>query len=249
MKKLLKGKVCLVTGTSRGIGAEIVRRFVEEGAIVYANALKDKCIDERSDTWNKTYDGTVIPVYFDVTDSNAVKLAIMRIRKEYGRLDVLVNNAGIMQDAVIGMISKELMQNIFNINVFAVMELIQMANKLMSRNKAGSIINISSIVGVVGNAGQLVYSASKGAVISITKTAAKELAINNIRVNAIAPGMIDTDMFRSIGQERIDNYMHNIKMGRLGTTNDIANTAVFLASDMSNYITGQIIGVDGETII
>lgn len=247
--ELLKDKVCLITGTSRGIGAETARRFAQEGAIVYANARADGCIDARSEEWKQMYGTVVTPLYFDVTDENAAKQAIMRIKKEQGRLDVLVNNAGVMRDALIGMVDKNLMQEIFSVNVFAVMNMLQLANKLMSRQKSGSIINLSSIVGVEGNAGQLVYSASKGAVAALTKTAAKELASNNIRVNAVAPGMIDTDMFRSIGEEKINQHLSHIKMGRLGTAEDVANAIVFLASDLSGYITGQILGVDGEALV
>lgn len=246
---LLTGKVCLVTGTSRGIGAETARRFAEEGAVVYANAVTEGCIDERSKQWEADYKTSVIPLYFDVTDENAAKQAMMRIKKEQGRLDVLVNNAGIMRDALIGMINKKLMEEIFSVNVFAVMNMLQLANKLMSRQKSGSIINLSSIVGVEGNTGQLVYSASKGAVAALTKTASKELSPNNIRVNAIAPGMIDTDMFRGVGDEKMNAHLKNIKMGRLGTPTDVANAIVFLASDLSEYISGQILGVDGEAMV
>lgn len=246
---LLTNKVCLITGTSRGIGAETARRFAEEGAIVYANAKSLGCIDGRSKEWEEAYNTQVIPLYFDVTDEKSAKQAIMQIKKEQGRLDVLVNNAGVMRDALIGMVNKDLMEEIFSVNVFAVMNMLQLANKLMSRQQGGSIINLSSIVGIEGNAGQLVYSASKGAVAALTKTAAKELAPNNIRVNAIAPGMIDTDMFRSIGEEKITQHLSHIKMGRLGSTTDIANAIVFLASDLSTYITGQILGVDGEALV
>ena len=162
---------------------------------------------------------------------------------------MLVNNAGIMKDALIGMINGKLMQEIFEVNVFAMIQMIQMANKLMSRQKSGSIINMASIVGTNGNSGQLVYSASKGAVVAMTKTAAKELASDNIRVNAIAPGMIDTDMFRSIGETKIQENLEKIKMGRLGNPEEIANACVFLASDLSAYISGQVLGVDGVTVI
>ena len=249
MTRLLEGKVCLVTGCSRGIGAATVRRFAEEGAVVYACARAEGSIDETCKELEKNCNTQVLPVYFDVTDTAAAKAAILRIKKEQGRLDVLVNNAGVMKDALIGMIDKKLKEDIFNVNVFAVMDMIQLAHKLMSRQKSGSIINLSSIVGVEGNAGQLVYSASKGAVAALTKTAAKELASENIRVNAVAPGMIDTDMFRSIGNEKMEMHLKNIKLGRLGTPEDVANAIVFLASDLSGYITGQIIGVDGEAMV
>lgn len=246
---LLKDKVCLVTGTSRGIGAAILRRFIEEGAIVYANARTEGILDSICEEYSNANQGKIIPLYFDITDEKAVKQAFFTIKKQQQRLDVLVNNAGIMKDALIGMINKKLMQEIFDINVFAMMEMIQLANKLMSRQKSGSIINMASIVGTNGNTGQLVYSASKGAVVAITKTAAKELASDNIRVNAVAPGMIDTDMFRSIGETKIQENLEKIKMGRLGSPDEIANTCVFLASDLSAYISGQILGVDGMTVI
>lgn len=246
---LLDGKVCLITGCNRGIGAGTMERFAQEGAVVYATARKEGSLDEICRQLSMKNKIQATPLYFDVTDESAAKQAIMQIKKEQGCLDVLVNNAGIMKDGLIGIINRKLMQAVFDVNVFAVMNMIQLANKLMTRQKSGSIINISSIVGVEGSSGQMVYSASKGAVIALTKAAAKELAPNNIRVNAVAPGMIDTDLFRSIGEKRTENQLENIKMGRFGTPEDVANAIVFLASDLSEYVTGQILGVDGETVI
>lgn len=246
---LLKDKVCLVTGSSRGIGAAAVRRFAEEGAVVYANARKEGSMDEICRELGEECRTEVVPVYFDVTDPAARKAAVWKIKKEHGRLDVLVNNAGIMRDALIGMINRELMYDIFEVNVFAVMEMIQLAYKLMARQKSGSIINLSSIVGLEGNAGQLVYSASKGAVAALTRTAAKELAPLGIRVNAVAPGMIDTDMFRSIGDDKIQAHQKNIRMGRLGRPEDVADALVYLASDLSAYVTGQVLGIDGGVMV
>lgn len=246
---LLSNKICLVTGAGRGIGKGIVTEFARHGATVYATDLINGSIDDLSDEMLEKYNARVIPLYFDITDSEAAKQAFMRIQKEQGKLDVLVNNAGIMKDALIGMITRKQMEDTFAVNVYAVMEMLQFAARLMQRQKSGSIINISSIVGVYGNKGQLVYSASKGAVISLTKTAAKELAEKNIRVNAIAPGMIDTDMFRSVGEEHMAIRMSNIGMGRLGTPEDVAKTCVYLASDLSEYVTGQVIGVDGSALV
>ena len=188
-------------------------------------------------------------MYYDVTDSIRTKEAFSRIMKEKKRLDVLVNNAGIMEDALIGMITDELMSRIFNTNVFAVINHLQLAARLMKRNKAGSIINLASVVGTHGNPGQTVYSASKGAIVSLTKTSAKELGSDGIRVNAIAPGMIDTDMYRSIGEEKMAEHLRMIKLGRIGVPSEIADSALFLASDLSRYITGQILGVDGGVVI
>jgi 3-oxoacyl-[acyl-carrier protein] reductase len=193
---------------------------------------------------------TLIPLYFDVTDTAAAKSAVMRAKKEQGKIDCLVNNAGIMQDALIGMVDANVTRKIFDTNVFAVMELLQLAARIMKKqDSGGSIVNFASIVGMNGSAGQLAYSASKGAVIAMTKTAAKELSPFNIRVNAIAPGMIDTDMFRSIGEERVAERIEAIGMHRLGTPQEVAQTCMFLVSDLSRYVTGQIIGVDGSAVI
>jgi 3-oxoacyl-[acyl-carrier protein] reductase len=246
---LLKNKVVLITGCNRGIGRAMLESFAANGAIVYAASRKDGSLEVTASELSSKFATKVIPVYFDVTNNSAIKSVFLKINSEQKRLDVVVNNAGVMQDALIGMINDQLMQNIFAVNVFAVINMMQYAAKLMLRQKSGSIINISSIVGVNGNPGQTVYSASKGAIISLTKTAAKELAPNNIRVNAIAPGMIDTDMFRSIGEPHITERISKIAMGRVGTPEDVANTAVFLASDLSEYVTGQIIGVDGAALV
>jgi len=244
--KLLTDKVCLITGASRGIGRETACRFAEEGAILYITDYVEDSLTSLVEELKEKNNTDITPLYFDVTDENAAKQAIMTVKKNRGRLDVLVNNAGIMRDNVIGMIGQKLVHDVFDINVFAVINMIQLANKLMSRQKSGSIINISSIVGLEGAAGQLVYSASKGAVAALTKAAAKELAPNGIRVNAVAPGLINTGLLQAIGDEKIAENLKNIKMGRLGEPIDVANVLVFLASDLSGYVTGEIIGVDGE---
>ena len=246
---MLKDKVCLVTGANRGIGKSILTLFAKEEATVYANARKKGALDDTVRELENRYECRVIPAYFDVRDSDAAKEFFMKLNKEQGRLDVLVNNAGVMNDALIGMANKELMRDVFETNVFAVMDMLQYAVRLMKRKRSGSIINFSSIVGLKGAGGQMVYSASKGAVISLTKSSAKELAPFHIRVNAVAPGMTDTDLIKGLGEERIKENVEKIGWGRLGTPEDIANTVLFLASDQSEYVTGQIIGVDGSTII
>lgn len=247
--KLLENKICFVSGASKGIGRGIITVFAKNGAIVYANCRKVGCLDEFAKEMEEKYNAKIIPMYFDILDYEAMKKAIIQIKKEQGRMDVLVNNAGIMKDALIGMASRQLMQETFDINVFAVMELTQLVSKLMIRQRSGSIINISSIIGVNGNKGQMVYSASKGAVISLTKSVAKELADKNIRVNAVAPGIIDTDLSRSIGEEQMNKRLNNVGMRRIGTSEDVANACLYLASDLSTYVTGQILGVDGSTLI
>lgn len=240
---MLEDKVVLITGCSRGIGKETMLSFAQKGAIVYANARKEGCLDEYV---NCTYGkGRIIPVYFDVRDAEKCKEVVIRIRKEQNKLDVLINNAGIMKDAYLGMIDKQTVEDVFATNVFAMIYLTQFAVRLMKKQKNGSIINVASIVGVNGNAGQTVYSASKGAVVTLTKTWAKELVGDHIRVNAIAPGKIDTDMYHSIGEERVIEGIKEIGFGRLGTPKEVANAAAYLASDMSEYVTGQILGVNG----
>jgi len=247
--RLLEGKVALVTGASRGIGRSIVERFASEGATVYANSRQAGSIDPICMDLSRQHSTEVIPVYYDVTNSLKTKDVFVKIMKERKQLDILVNNAGVMEDALIGMISLDLMHKIFDTNVFAVINHLQLAARLMKKGKSGSIINLSSIVGVNGNPGQSVYSASKGAVVALTKTAAKELGPDHIRVNAIAPGMIDTDMYRSIGEEKMSEHLGMIKLGRIGNPEDIADAALFLASDLSRYVTGQILGVDGGAIV
>ncbi|MGA2405359.1 MAG: SDR family oxidoreductase [Bacteroidales bacterium] len=246
---LLKDKIALITGCNRGIGRAILERFAEEKAVVYASARIEGSIDDIALELSEKYNTVVIPVYFDVTDIVSLKQVFTKINKEQKRLDCLVNNAGKMQDALIGMVTENLMQELFSVNVFAVINMIQYAAKFMIRQKSGSIINISSIIGTNGNPGQIVYSASKGAVVSLTKTAAKELAHNNIRVNAIAPGIIDTDLLVNVNSDIISNRISKIAMGRIGLPEDVANVAVFLASNLSNYVTGQTIGVDGSVLI
>ncbi len=243
---MLNGKTALITGAGRGIGKAIAKTFAENGAIVYANDISTSLLDSLISESNNE---NIIPVPFDITDQKLTKEAMIKIKKEQGKIDVLVNNAGIMKDSIIGMVSKEDIRKTFEVNVFAGMDLLQLAAKIMIRQKSGSIINLASIVGVMGNKGQLAYSASKGAVIAMTKTASKELAEYNIRVNAIAPGMINTDMFNSVGERHRQERIDNIRMKRLGLPQDIANTALYLASDLSEYVTGQVIIVDGSSIV
>jgi 3-oxoacyl-[acyl-carrier protein] reductase len=239
---LLQDKVVLVTGSNRGIGKAILDLFVENGAIVYAVARKVDSLQMYEDQEN------IIPCYLDVTDKDAVRDLFICIKKQSGCLDVLVNNAGIMRDALLGMITSEQMLQTFETNVFANVTMMQYASKLMIRQGGGSIINLSSIMGLCGNAGQAVYSASKGAVIALTKSLAKELAPNKIRVNAIAPGIIATDMLFSVPDEKLEILKSKVAMGYIGSPIEIAKAALFLASDLSEYISGQILGVDGMMI-
>lgn len=249
-QKLLDGQVALITGAGKGLGKATLECFSKAGAaVIYANDIVEGSIDDTAEKLMRENGGTIIPLYFDVSDQDAVKKAIMQIKKEQGYLDTLVNNAGVMKDALIGTVTKPLVDSIYKVNVFAMMDLLQWAAKLMQKRKQGSIINLSSIVGITGNPGQLVYSSTKGAVISMTKTAAKELAPYHIRVNAIAPGMIDTDMMRSVGEKHLAHHLSNIPFGRLGEPREIGDVCVFLASQMASYLSGQIIAVDGCVLV
>jgi 3-oxoacyl-[acyl-carrier protein] reductase len=248
MTQLLEDKVCIVTGAAQGIGKAIAERFAEDGAIVYACDRMEGTIDEWAKEISEKFDTRVIPVYFDVTDAEAVKKALMSIYKQEGKIDSLVNNAGVVFNKKIGMIVRQETELMFRVNVIAVIELIQLVSRLMARNQGGSIINIASITAVLGSPGQVAYSATKGAILSLTKSAAKELALSGIRVNAVAPGIIKTERFTELYEEsgdKIDTRIQKIALGRLGNPEDVANACSFLASDRAAYISGQIIGVDG----
>ena len=242
---MLKKKIALVTGCNRGIGKSIAEKFAENGAIVYANARKLKSLDSICD---KDYgEGKIIPIYFDVTDRVSTKQAFVTIMDEQGRLDCLVNNAGILVDTLITMLDRDTLKNIYEVNVFAVFEMMSYASRIMSKQKYGSIINVASICGDEGGMrGQTAYSSSKGAVIALTKTAAKELGEFNIRVNSVAPGFIDTDMFRSGPQDIQKQLVNGVYLNkRVGLPDEVANVCVFLASDNSSYINGENIRIDG----
>lgn len=234
--KLLENKVVLITGAGRGIGRVIAEQFVADGATVYANDLNEFEIPGA-----KT-------ICFDVTDSAALKAGLMQVYKAEGRIDCIVNNAAIIQNQKLGMVTKPLLEKMYAVNVFAVIDMIQIASRLMARTGGGCFVNMASITGVVGSPGQVAYSSTKGAVITITKSAAKELAPLNIRVNAVAPGIVRTERFEELYEatgDKINERIEKIALGRLGTPQDIANAVSFLASDRASYISGQILGVDG----
>lgn len=245
---MLKGKIALITGAGRGIGRIIAEQFAKDGAIVYANDLQMGDMEEWASDCAQRNGTKVVPICFDITDSEALKANLVSIYKNEGRIDCVVNNAGIIANQKLGMVTKSLLEKMYHVNVFAVIDMIQIVSRLMSRKGGGCIVNIASITGVVGSPGQVAYSSTKGAVISITKSAAKELAPMNIRVNAVAPGIIKTERFEELYEadgSKIDQRISHIALGRLGTPQDVAYTVAFLASDRASYISGQILGVDG----
>ena len=246
--KLLEKKVCIITGAAQGIGRSIAEQFAADGAIVYACDMKEGAMDEWAVACAEKYQTKIVPLYFDVTDAAAVKTAFMSTFKAEGRIDVLVNNAGVVFNKKIGMILRPETELMFRVNVIAVIEMVQLVARLMQRNGGGSIVNIASVTAVLGSPGQSAYSATKGAIMSFTKSAAKELAPLGIRVNAVAPGIVKTERFAELYEqsgEKIDARIQRIALGRLGTPEDIANACSFLASDRASYVSGQILGVDG----
>lgn len=248
MQPLLNHKICIVTGAAQGIGRAIATQLAYDGAIVYATDRMEGTMEDWTSELSAKTGTRIVPMYFDVTDAVAVKSAMMQIFKQEGCIDVLVNNAGVVFNRKIGMIMREETELMFRINVVAVLELIQLVSRLMARNGGGSIVNIASVTAVLGSPGQVAYSATKGAVISMTKSAAKELAPQGIRVNAVAPGIVKTERFAELYEasgEKIDERISRIALGRLGSPEDVANACAFLASDRASYISGQILGVDG----
>lgn len=237
---LLPDKVALITGASRGIGRAIAEAFVAHGAAVVLVARSEsmhalaKSLQQAG--------GRATAVQGDVTEEATVRECIKCCRAQHGRLDILVNNAGAMPQVVLGMISLEESRKLFDLNVTSMMNLTQYAARLMKA--PASIINLSSIAWR-GLAGASVYSATKAAVVGFTLAAAKELGSRGIRVNAIAPGFIDTDLTRGLTPETHERTLASIRMGRIGQAQEVANVALFLGSDLSSYITGQVLGVDG----
>jgi 3-oxoacyl-[acyl-carrier protein] reductase len=232
----LSGRVAIVTGASRGIGRAAAETLLKAGCSVVLNARASNEASASFAELEKAYPDCVATVYGSVADSPTAT-ALIQSAMKHKRLDILVNNAGILRDKLIG------------INVIGLIKITQLAARLMTRRKSGSIINISSIVGRRGNSGQTVYSATKAAVIGATFSAAKELAPMNIRVNAVAPGLIQTSMIKSIPDDKRKSLESQIAMRRVGSSQDVANTILFLASDLSSYVTGQVIGVDGGLIL
>ncbi|MBP3205418.1 MAG: 3-oxoacyl-ACP reductase FabG [Oribacterium sp.] len=244
---MLKGKNAIITGARRGIGRATVETFASQGANVWACTRKqDDAFEADMKSVAEKHGVEIWPVYFDVTNESEMKSAVQNIRKQKISIDALVNIAGIADDSTsFQMTSMEKMKHVLDVNFFAVTLLTQYISRLMARQNYGSIVNIASIAGIDGAPAQYEYAASKAAIIGGTRNLARELASNNIRVNAVAPGMIATDMGAQIDDELKQSVLSKVIMNRLGKPEEIADVVAFLASDMSSYMTGQIIRVDG----
>ncbi|MBR5822406.1 MAG: 3-oxoacyl-[Alistipes sp.] len=239
--KLLEGKVALVTGAGRGIGKAIALRFAQEGANV---AFTDLAINEVVEQTVKEIEA--MGVKAKAYASNAANFeetheVVKQVVEDFGRIDVLVNNAGITKDGLMMRMSEAQWDAVINVNLKSAFNFIHAVTPVMAKQRSGSIINMSSVVGVSGNAGQCNYSASKAGMIGLAKSIAKEMGPRGIRANCIAPGFIITDMTNQLSQEVKDQWAQQIPMRRGGTPEDVANVALFLASDLSSYVSGQVI--------
>ncbi len=239
--KLLEGKVALVTGAARGIGKAIALKFASEGANV---AFTDLAIDENAEQTIKEIEALGVKVKgyaSNAADFNETKQVVDQIHSDFGRIDILVNNAGITRDGLLMRMSEQQFDLVINVNLKSAFNFIHACTPIMMRQKSGSIINMSSVVGVSGNAGQVNYSASKAGMIGMAKSVAKELGSRGVRANCVAPGFIITEMTGQLSDQVKEEWAKQIPLRRGGTPEDVANVCTFLASDMSSYVTGQVI--------
>jgi 3-oxoacyl-[acyl-carrier protein] reductase len=246
---LLQNKVALVTGASRGIGREIAKKFAEQGANVAFTYLSSIEKGQALEAELAAYGIKAKGYRSDASDFAAAEQLVVDVVADFGTLDILVNNAGITRDTLLMRMSEEQWDEVLRVNLKSVFNLTKAATKPMMRAKSGSIINMTSVVGLMGNAGQANYSASKAGIIGFTKSIAKELGSRNIRSNAIAPGFIETEMTGELNEKALEDWLKNIPLKRAGQGEDVANACVFLGSDMSKYITGQTLQVDGGMLM
>lgn len=246
---MLTGKVALVTGAGRGIGRQIALTLAAQNAFVIVNYNGSKDKAEETVSAIKAAGGDAVSYKCNVSDFEECQQMITAIIKEYKHIDILVNNAGITRDGLIMKMSEDDYDAVLDTNLKGTFNTIRHMSRYLLKQKSGRIINISSVSGILGNAGQANYSASKAGVIGLTKAVARELASRGITVNAVAPGFVDTDMTDALSDSAKENLISQIPLGRTGKPQDIANAVLFLASDAAGYITGQVLSVDGGMAI
>ena len=244
----LSGKIALVTGGAQGIGQTIGEELVRHGALVVLGDINEEGVKNTADSMSQN-GGSASGVRLDVTRPEEVQRVFKQIIEKHGRIDILVNNAGITRDGLLMRMKEEDWDLVLSVNLKGSFLCTQLAVKQMMKQKSGAIVNIASIVGLIGNFGQANYSASKAGLIALTKTAAREVGSRGVRVNAIAPGFIDTEMTRCLDQNVKEKLIEQIPMARLGQPGDIADCVVFLVSDRAKYITGQVISVNGGMLM
>lgn len=243
----LDGKVAIVTGAARGIGAAIAVRLANEGADIALCDLQEDWLAETAEAI-KAVGRKVICLGVDVSDSEGVNKVVSDVVSELGGVDVLVNNAGITRDTLLMRMSDEDWDAVLNVNLKGTFLFTRAVARPMMKKRAGTVVNIASIIGLIGNAGQCNYAASKAGVIALTKSSAKEMASRNIRVNAVAPGFIQSKMTDALSEDIRDKMLGNIPMKRFGTPEDVADVVVFLAGETSGYMTGQVLTVSGGMV-
>ena len=242
-------KVALITGGTRGIGREIAKKFAKEGCNLVLNYVSDNTDVEKIKSEFNEYGIDVLVLKADVSVFSDCENLVKEAIEKFGKIDILVNNAGITKDTLIAMMKEDAFDKVIDVNLKGTFNVTKNVVPYMMKKRNGNIINISSVVGVVGNAGQSNYAASKAGIIGFTKSLAKELAPRNIRVNAVAPGFIDTDMTSVLSDKVKENINLQNPLKRMGKAEEVANVVSFLANDESSYITGQVINVDGGMVM
>lgn len=242
------GRVALVTGGARGIGRAICEYLAERGAsVAVADILEETAEETVSEFRERGFEAEAVAV--DVASPDGAKAAVREVLEGFSKLDILINNAGITRDTLIVRMKEKQWDQVLAVNLKGTFNMIKAAARPMMKARYGRIVNIASVVGLTGNAGQANYSASKAGVLGLTKTAARELAARNITVNAIAPGFIQTEMTRELSEEAREAFLSNIPLNRAGTAQDVAKAVCYLAGPESTYITGQVLNVDGGMVM